>query len=413
MLRTSKTSGWTRVLGMAGLLLACALAGQVGAGVGSNATNALVGEAVTAVQANGNVEVSADMQQEKENGADSEANWDQEKSASQPGEDAVQANKAKDPAAKAEVGDEQKEQPKIRFNLGRKRDQGVVLRAKRPELPDEMSNPFFKNFQQEALVGLPPDWEKLAAGAGNAPSAGPGAATDGNVAAGGFDGLITAAVIEDEIKKAANLLTTQITTPVKFRSDYRDVHQTYSQLTALFAVNESYAADVRWHDDAAAFRELLGKTAAGTRVSTPQAYQMAVQTREELQQIVRGGRAGVEASDEPLEDWGTIIDRTPMMTWLEKLNQEQMRPQTSDENTIKKNAAELAAEAELVAMIAEILLQPEMDEFDDDDYRRHAEAMKKAALEAKSALELQNFQGVQDAVNAISQSCDDCHGDFQ
>ena len=160
MLRTSKTSGWTRVLGMAGLLLACALAGQVGAGVGSNATNALVGEAVTAVQANGNVEVSADMQQEKENGADSEANWDQEKSASQPGEDAVQANKAKDPAAKAEVGDEQKEQPKIRFNLGRKRDQGVVLRAKRPELPDEMSNPFFKNFQQEALVGLPPDWEK-------------------------------------------------------------------------------------------------------------------------------------------------------------------------------------------------------------------------------------------------------------
>lgn len=308
---------------------------------------------------------------------------------------------------------ETEEKPRIRFELGKNRDTGPELRARRPQL-DQQVNPFFKDFQAEALVGSPPDWSQLSKMGKPGSSSITGAAgSEVAEGAGGFDSLISSSVMEDEIKKSANLLTTQITTPVKFRSDYRDVHQTYSQLAALFAINEVYAGEVRWHDDAPAFRELMGRTAAGTRVSTPQAYQMALQTREDLQQIIRGGRASVSASGEPLEDWGGVVDRTPMMSWLEQLATEEMRQFSSDEETIKENQSELLHDAELVAAIAQLLVQPEMDEYDDDDYAAHAQAMKRAALEVKNALELQDYQGVQDAVNSINQSCDDCHADFR
>lgn len=302
--------------------------------------------------------------------------------------------------------------PKIRFELGKRTATGPILRARRPSWSQQTDLPFYADFYSEALAGSPPDWSKL--GTDSAPTTTLGGNPVASEAGDGlFDSLISPAVIEDEIKRSANLLTSQITTPVKFRSDYRDVHQTYSQLTMLFAINEAYAGEVRWHDDAPAFRELMGKTAAGTRVSTQQAYQMAVQSRDELQQIVRGGRASVSASDEPLEDWGTIIDRTPLMTWLESLVSERMRTQSNDETAIKENKEELLKEAELVAAIAQVLVQPEVDEFDDDDYAAHAQSMKQAALQVRSALQVDNFQGVQDAINAIQQSCDDCHGDFR
>lgn len=338
-----------------------------------------------------------------------------------PGSSAEAFLQEKTEAATTQENTQDKTQPKIKFNLNAKSDQ-PVLRAKRPKFdPAAADKIYFRDFFNEALVGPRPNlslFENPAALTGNPPpgsSNGEGGSGegDGTDAAKPFDPLISGTVIEDEIKRATNLLPSQITTPGRFKTEYQSVHQSFSQLATLFAINEAYGKEVRWHDDAAAFRASLGKTAAGTRVGTQQAYQIATRSKDDLDQIVRGGRSGLTAPEEPFEDWSTVVDRTPMMIWLDQLYLQQLKPWSSDEAAVRQNKDAILQNAELVAALSQVILMPEMDDHADSDYAKHAESMKAAAQELKAALAIENFAGAQTAINGIGQSCSNCHEDFR
>ncbi|MBL8888623.1 MAG: hypothetical protein JNL67_01505 [Planctomycetaceae bacterium] len=316
-----------------------------------------------------------------------------------------------------EVTEPPVEQPtrSIRFNLFQ-RNQNPVLRAKRPSFQErDNERLYFSDFFAQALQGAPPDFESLAANSGNETSKPTGTASepDKTPGSGPFDELISAETIEDLVKSQVNQLTVQITTPGRFRSDYNTVHQTYVQLALLFAVNEHYGKDIRWKDSAAKYRAMLGRTVGGTRVGTDQAYQLAVRTRDDLQQILRGERPEIEIPVEPLEDWSGLFYRAPLMQWLDSLAQEQMRPLVSDVNSTKANESEVLRQSEQIAAIAQLLLMPNMEDHDDDAYAKHALEMKAAALEIKAAFVRQDYADVGTAVNRITQACDACHGDFQ
>ncbi len=303
----------------------------------------------------------------------------------------------------------------IRFNLFQ-RSQEPVTRAKRPTfLPRDTERLYFSDYFSQALQGPPPDWSSLQtniAGSGMRPASPGDPARDVDLAKP-FDLLISSDVIEDLVKRNVNVLTTQITTPGRFRSEYSTVHQTYVQLAALFAVNEHYGADIRWKDSAATYRTMLARTSAGTRVGTEQAYQLAVRTRDDLQQILRGERPNIDVVVEPLEDWSTLLYRSPLMIWLEDLTQEQMRPLLSDNNSIRANQTEVTQQAEQVAMIAQLLSMPQMEGHDEEAYSKHLQAMKAAVGELKAAYTRQDFPDVGTAFNRITQSCDACHEDYR
>lgn len=304
----------------------------------------------------------------------------------------------------------------LRFNLFQ-RNQAPVLRARRPVFQErDTDRIYFADFFAQALQGVAPDLSALAANNSGGPSTTAPNTTDANEPTTGgkpFDDLISAETIEDLVKSQVNLLTTQITTPGRFRSDYNTVHQTYIQLATLFAVNEHYGKEVRWKDAAGKYRALLGKTAAGTRVGTDQAYQLAVRTRDDLQQILRGEQPQVDIPVERLEDWSGLLYRTPLMLWLEDLAREQVRPLVSDEQSTKANQAEVLQHAEQIAVIAQILLMPQMENHDDQAYIKHARELKDAALAIRAAYTRQDYADVGIAVNRITQSCDACHEDFQ
>jgi len=388
------------------LICACIVAGSFGEGPGLHWTR-LAHQPLVAF-------VNFDMQEEmKATAGQLQSKSDAEKQESNRAPDPATKDRpaASDPKMK-DSPDPQK--PKVKFNLG-KRSEKAVLRAKRPKFDlADTDKIFFDDFFSEALVGPQPDWSARAA-AGSSNNTIPSSGATGAESSSGklFDDLISAAVIEDEIKRTTTLLTTQITTPGRFKAEYGVTHQYYSQLATLFAINEAYGKEIRWHDDAPAFRANLGKTAAGTRVGSQQAYQIATRSREDLLQVVRGGRSSLDAPDEAFEDWSTVVDRTPMMVWLNALSLEQLRLWTSDEVTIKRNKDAISRNAEVVAAISQVLLMPEMDDYSDEGYRGHSAAMKAAALDIKSSLRLENYSGVQAAVNQLTQSCDNCHEDFR
>jgi hypothetical protein len=148
-------------------------------------------------------------------------------------------------------------------------------------------------------------------------------------------------------------------------------------------------------------------------VGTEQAYQLATRSREDLQQIMRGEKPNVEVSVEPLEDWSSLLYRSPLMTWLETLAQEEMRPLLGDDNQIRNHQDEIQQQAQQIAMIAQLLLMPNMEGHDDPAYAKHAQEMIAAVREIQAAYTRQDFGDVGIAANRVIQACDACHEDFR
>ena len=101
------------------------------------------------------------------------------------------------------------------------------------------------------------------------------------------------------------------------------------------------------------------------------------------------------------------------MIWLEQLLQEQMRPMTNDADSAKANQEDVMQDAELVAMISQLLLMPQMENHDEESYAKHLEAMKQSAEDIKAAYTRQDYDDVSQVVNQISQACDACHEDYR
>ena len=70
-------------------------------------------------------------------------------------------------------------------------------------------------------------------------------------------------------------------------------------------------------------------------------------------------------------------------------------------------------QAEIVAVLSEILLKEGMEDADDEDYAGYAQRMKKAALEIVDAVKLNNDEAARKAAGEISKACAECHEGYR
>ncbi len=131
-----------------------------------------------------------------------------------------------------------------------------VTRVKRPNFTErDWDGIYFENLFAEGLDGDRP-LNLNPATAANPVEATTGAVVEQNQVAGPADGLVWSSLIErstleDEVKRLQRKLTVDVTTPVKFKSDYAKAHQSYSMLSMLFAIIREYDQEVRWQNFAA------------------------------------------------------------------------------------------------------------------------------------------------------------------
>ncbi|WP_068131783.1 cytochrome c [Roseimaritima ulvae] len=249
----------------------------------------------------------------------------------------------------------------------------------------------------------------MQAAAGSGESAAEATAAEGT----GWSALISATSIEDEVKRLKLQFDGTVTTPGPFKSGgYQDARQELSMLATLFAVISEYEGDVRWKDEGAAARDLLARTAFNCKAGSTQVYNEAKLRKADLQDIVSG--AGLSSRDaEEGNDWAMIVDRVPLMQYLDWAVHEEMSPKSNNKAAVDENSAELRRLAETVAMIGHVLTREGLDDADDEDYQVMSKAMTKAALDVRNALDQNDADGVRLAVGAITQSCSACHEQFQ
>ena len=90
-----------------------------------------------------------------------------------------------------------------------------------------------------------------------------------------------------------------------------------------------------------------------------------------------------------------------------------MKEVTNNTAAIKANSDQVKRDAELVAMVGEVLIQEGLDDFDDEDYAAMSKSMSKAALNVVGALERNDGDAVRKGVGAVAQSCETCHEQYR
>jgi hypothetical protein len=294
-----------------------------------------------------------------------------------------------------------------------------VTRVARPEFsPADWDGIYFENLFEQGLVGPRPQ-ALPAAGAGTPGAAansvapgGAGQSVEPSSGDGNWTRLISANTLEDEIKAIQAALANDITTPVRFRSDYAKVHRSFSMLSLLFAIVSQYSDEVRWKSDASAAQVSFWQAAANSRVGTQQAFESCRRRLEILTELVRGGKFTGEEKPREDFDWSNVVDRNPLMHRLQG-SLDQLKTGTSSQEEFKKRLAELRHESELVAAIGWVLAQENMTDADDDDYRQHSLEMQQFASLVVQAVAALDYKSAAAAVNRISQSCDSCHADWR
>ena len=287
-----------------------------------------------------------------------------------------------------------------------------VKRVKRPQFSErDWDGIYFEDLFKEGLVGDRPQPAVPGQTAGVGSTGNAGEQEQGS-ATFAWSKHISASTIEDEVKAIQNQLALDITTPVKFKSEYAKSHQSFSVLSMMFGMIREYDQDVRWKRHAPAAQASFERAAANSRVGTVQAFESCKRRNEDLREMVRGGNfAGTEKPPEEL-DWSVVVDRNPIMHRLEAARKK-LKELSANKGEFNRELAKVLHESEMVAAMAQTLQRENMPEYDEDGYADYAKQMSTAANQAVEACKTQDYDAASKAINMIGQTCSNCHDEWK
>jgi hypothetical protein len=281
-------------------------------------------------------------------------------------------------------------------------------RARPPKWSKEVLDVFFED-AREKLVGARPNYGEATAVAAN--DARPDAAAASGAPRSGetWSKLIDAETIETEIKRLAQALDKDVTTPSAFKGGaYEDARRDFSALATLFAVSAEFDGEVRWKDSAAGLRELFARAARNCKVGNDQTYREALQRKQDLADLIGGSRPKLPVA-EGAADWGQVADRSPLMQRINMAHEERLTKWLASEREFKQHRDDVRHEAQLLAAMADVIGREGFDYWDEEEYAKNARELRAAAVDISVAVELDNYEQARQAISRATKACADCH----
>jgi cytochrome c556 len=290
----------------------------------------------------------------------------------------------------------------------------AAKRARPPEWSPDVLDAFFAD-AREKLEGPRPDYELRGTTTGEPASAG-GGLSDAKSAPTIFawSKLIDADTLESEVKRLSQSLDAAVTTPSEFKGGgYKLARRDFSVLAVLFAVTGQYDGQARWQDDAAGFREVLSRAGYNAKVGTDQTYREASERKQNLTDLVRGSRPQVPNAEVAVADWAQVADRQPLMQRINIAHEERLTKWLADAATFRRNRDDVHHEAQIIAMLAEVIHREGFEFWDDETFAEYAEKLRQAASDVAAAAAADNYNQARDAVNRATNACADCHDGYR
>jgi hypothetical protein len=287
-------------------------------------------------------------------------------------------------------------------------------RAKPPQFGDKEKGAFFTD-AREKLIGERPKGAGLSAAPVDA-SSGP-ADTEAAVAVanGSFawSKIIAPEAIEDEIKSIQREMSKSLNMPGPFKGGgYKQARIQLSVLAVMFGVISEYDGDVRWKQQSPPFRDLLARAGFNAKVGTDGSFNEAKLRKDDLEALVQGNQLQLNKTNEP-PVWSKIAGRPPLMSRMKQAQEEGIAVWTSSNTEFSKNSDRLLHEAQVLAVLAEVIQRDGFEFADDETYLEYAKAVRDGSLQIVDAVKQKKYDQARTAAGEISKSCTSCHEGYR
>lgn len=227
--------------------------------------------------------------------------------------------------------------------------------------------------------------------------------------------LISPTSLEDLVKGSKLRLDKIVTTPTAFKGGgFVQARTEFSLQAALFAIIQSYPAEVRWKSSAAEAGQRFARVAANTKVGSDQVFSEAQARLLDLSDLLGGTplATGSPAAASDIE-WSNLIDRVPLMQLLEWAYAENLTKLVANAGDFEDNSEAVQRYAELIAVLGQVAVAEEMPDASDGDYQALASAMIQPASQIVLAVQTNNAELARTAAAQVGQACSKCHDSFR
>lgn len=291
----------------------------------------------------------------------------------------------------------------------------VAKEARPPKWSRDVLDAFFDD-AREKLDGPRPDYasDSGSSRASVLPHAGSTPEPSTSPATLPWSQIITAETLEAEVKRLSQSLNKSVATPSQFKGGgYKDARRDFSELAVLFAVVAQYDGPIRWKDTAPGLRELFARAAANAKVGTDETYREGTARKYDLTELVRGSRPQAPKAAAEVADWTQVSAREPLMQRLNIALQERLNPWLADAATFRRNQSDVSHEAELTALLANVIHRGEYEYWDDETFAGFAHELQQAAIDASGAATSDNFDQARHAITRAATACANCHDAYR
>jgi hypothetical protein len=284
-------------------------------------------------------------------------------------------------------------------------------RARPPRWPREVRETFFEDARTQ-LNGPRPDYEQQSPQASPVPRAADAASKPND--SDRWSRLISPATMETEIKRLSQSLQATVTTAGAFKAGgYKLARVDLSELAVLFAVTAQFDGEVRWKDVAAGMRGQFARAGLNAKVGTDQTYREAVERKDELASLVQGERPPAPKSAAAVGDWSQIASRPQLMLRINTAHEERLTKWLADAATFRRNRDAVRHEAQIVAMLAEVIHREAYEYWDDESFAEYARELRDAAIDTAAAAEADDFDKARTAAARATGACTNCHAGYR
>lgn len=289
-----------------------------------------------------------------------------------------------------------------------------IRRAKPPASAwDRTTTKIFVDDAFAELDGERPDFVAATKPSATAGASQSGAAT--SPAAGGFkwSALASEDTLTDEIKDMKAVLTGVVASQSDFKGGgYDKAREAFSAVALAFGVIAAYDQEIRWRKDAETARDLFARVGSNCKVGTDQSFNESKLRVVDLESLLDGNSPSSRADREDDFRWSQVAGRPALMSRLEAADAT-LAAAGASKADFDKAMERVVRDAEIVALIGQVIQQADYEFYDDDTYRGYASAMRDAALRVRDAAKKKDYETARSALGELKKSCDSCHGDYR